>query len=158
MMTQSQANPTNPLDELASESRLGSLRSRVAAGDPLESAMSEFERRRGRPDAPADLARTRTSRAGMTSPMGLAAAVTVACFAALLFVTLFPGERDLLQSFAAAAPAAPAWRTTAVDAPKREPAREIVGATGDGVSQAQSDRLLRQFVQWRQKITVTEKQ
>jgi hypothetical protein len=173
-----EANPTNPQDDLDTltsrlrgpgerpetrfaaaggsvhESRPGSLRSTVTAGDPLESAMSEFARRRFAADAvppPADLSRAGTSR--MASAIGLAAAIAVACFAALLFVTLFPGERDPLQAFAAAAPP-----RDAIDASTRQPAREIDAANGDTMSMEQSDRLLRQFVQWRQKVAVTEKQ
>lgn len=160
MITQSEDNPTNPLDSLVRGPRPGSLRSTVAAGDPLENAMSEFVRRRAKPDAafaPAGLARAGSSRTGMSNTVGFAAAVIVACFAALLFVTLFPGEKDLLQSFAAAAPPAPALRE-AVDVSKRETARETDAVDGDGSNQAQSERLLQQYVQWRQKVAVTEKQ
>jgi hypothetical protein len=160
MITQSEDNPTNPLDGLVRGSRPGSLRSTVAAGDPLENAMSEFVRRRVKTDtasAPAGLARAGSGRTGMSNVIGLAAAITVACFAALLFVTLFPGERDLLQSFAAAAPPAPPLRE-AMAASKRESAREIDAANGAGMSREQSDRLLQQLVQWRQKVVVTEKQ
>jgi hypothetical protein len=158
MITQSEDNPINPLD-LVRGSRPGSLRSTVAAGDPLESAMSEFVRRvkAGTASAPSGLARAGSSRTGMSNVIGLAAAMTVACFAALLFVTLFPGERDLLQSFAAAAPPAPPLRE-AIAASKRESVREIDAANGAGMSREQSDRLLQQLVQWRQKVVVTEKQ
>lgn len=117
--------------------------------------MSEFVRRRIKPDAvsaPADLTHKRAGRTGMVSPIGLAAAVAVAGFAALLFVTLF-SERDALQSFAAAVP------PLRSDVPRPQPAREIdVANGGGGVNQEQSERLLRQFVQWRQKVVVTEKQ
>jgi hypothetical protein len=178
MMTQSEGNPANPLDaldNLAGESRRpgerpekrfttvggsvhgsrsDSLRSTVAAGDPLESAMSEFARRRIEADAvppPADFPRSSTSR--MANAIGIAAAIVVACFAALLFVTLFPGERDPLQAFAAAVPP-----REAINPSMRPSAREIDAANGDSMSMEQSDRLLRQFVQWRQKVAVTEKQ
>jgi hypothetical protein len=163
MRAQSETNPTIPLDDLDTlvrGSRPDSLRSTVAAGDPLANAMSEFARRRVKPDtttAPAGLTRARANRAKMGSPIGLAAAITVAGFAALLFVTLFPGERDLLQSFAAAAPPAPALHE-AVDLSKWETARETDAVDGDGSNQAQSERLLQQYVQWRQKVAVTEKQ
>ena len=185
MSTQSEENPANPLDALDTlvgrprrpserlEMRLAavsggtlhgfrpdSLRSTVAAGDPLESAMSEFARRRIKSEAepaPPDLARGSASRMGIGNVMGLAAAVVVACFAALLFVTLFPGEKDPLQAFAAAT--APHEIS---DALKQEPAREIDAVNGDGMSRdmskEQSERLLQQFVQWRQKVVVTEKQ
>ena len=165
MSVLSEANPTNPLedlDTLIGRHRPDSLRSTVAAGDPLESAMNEFARRRIKPDAlssPAALSRESASRMGMASPRGLAAAVAVAGVAALLFVTLFPREKDLLQSFAAAAPPA---LGEASDVSKAELAHDIDGANRDGMnrdmSQEQSERLLQRYVQWRQKVAVTEKQ
>ena len=93
--------------------------------------------------------------------MGLGAAVAVACVVALLYVTLFPREKDGVQSFAAAALPAASQTRQADDAASPGPSqfRVVVGAKGQdqGVTHEQSERLLQQFVQWRQKAVLADK-
>jgi hypothetical protein len=189
MSTQSEETPTNPLDALESlvaasrrpserpEPRLAAVsgtpvprtprldpaRPVVAAGDRLENAMSEFVRRQVRPEPvpePVSLKREGTRGMLVAGFMGLAAAVAVACVVALLYVTLFPREKDPVQSFAAAAPAA-APLLPADNASKQVaiPPRALVAVDGNGdkMNHEQSERLLQQFVQWQQKATLTDK-
>ncbi|HEY7842205.1 MAG TPA: hypothetical protein VID30_00825 [Bradyrhizobium sp.] len=135
----------------------------VLAGDRLENAMSEFIRRQIRPEAvpePAGLKRERTRSMLSAAAMGLAAAIAVACVVALLYVTVFPREKDAVQSFAAAAPPA-ASLTRPADAATSGPSqfRALVAANGQdqNVDHEQSERLLQQFVQWRQKAALADK-
>ncbi len=135
----------------------------IAAGDRLENAMSEFVRRQIKPEAvpePVGLKRDGTRGTLMAAGMGLAAAITVACVVALLYVTLFPREKDPVQSFAAAAPAAALLRQADdTSKPTASQLRALItpDSGGDGISHEQSEQLLQQFVQWRQKATLTDK-
>jgi hypothetical protein len=136
----------------------------IVAGDRLENAMSEFVRRQIRPEAvpePAGLKRGRARSMLSAAAMGLVAAVAMACVAALLYVTVFPRERDAVRSFAAAAlPAAPRSHP-ADDAARSQPSqlRALVAANGkdQSINHEQSERLLQQFVQWRQKAALADK-
>jgi hypothetical protein len=147
------------------DSRLDTSRSTtaIAAGDRLESAMSEFVRRQIKPEPvpePAGLKREGARGMLVAGSMGLAAAVAVACVVALLYVTLFPKEKDPVQSFAAAAPAAALLRQPDdTSKPTASQLRALVtpDSGGDGISHEQSEQLLQQFVQWRQKATLTDK-
>jgi hypothetical protein len=75
----------------------------------------------------------------------------------MLSVNVFPKEKDAVQSFAAALPAAAPAARQADDAtkPALSDFRGLVppngGTTSQGFSHEQSERLLQQFVQWRQK-------
>ncbi len=133
----------------------------MAAGDRLESAMSEFVRRQVKPEAvpePAGLKREGTRGMLMAGAMGLAAIVAVACVVALLFVTLFPREKDPVQSFAAAAPAAlPQFNDTSKQASSQLRGLAAAEVGSDSPTHEQSERLLQQFVQWRQKAALTDK-
>jgi hypothetical protein len=150
---------------IARTPRLDTLRpTAIAAGDRLESAMSEFVRRQIKPQVmpdPADFKQEAKPSTLKAAAMGLGAAVAVACVVALLYVTLFPREKDAVQSFAAAAlPAAPQTHQ-ADDAAGSGPSqfRALVGAKGQdqGETHEQSERLLQQFVQWRQKAVLADK-
>jgi hypothetical protein len=153
------------IDTKLDTSRLDSSRPVIAAGDRLESAMSEFVRRQIKPEAvpePAGLKREGIRGMLVAGAVGLAAAASVACVVALLFVTLFPREKDPVQSFAAAAPAAiplaqPSDESKQAASQLRALAAAEVGSDGDSTSHEQSERLLQQFVQWRQKAALTDK-
>ena len=84
--------------------------------------------------------------------VGVAAVVAVASVAALLIVTFFPREKGLEQ-FIAAASRAP----RADDAPVSSRALVPTGGSGQSLSHDQSERLLQQFVQWRQNADLTDK-
>jgi hypothetical protein len=140
---------SNPRTEL----RIDALRPTPAQGDRLESAMSEFVRRQLRPEAvpePAGLksdARRRMMFAG-------AVTVAIASLVALIFVTLFPREKDIIQSFASAVPAAPAQALSGEPAAGQSRTLDEGAA---GFDHQQSEQLLQQFVQWRQNLALTAK-
>jgi len=140
--------------------------SALAAGDRLENAMSEFVRRQVKPEImpePVGLKREGMRSMLTAGAMGLAAIAAVAGVVALLFVTLFPKEKDPVQSFAAAAPAA--LPLNQPDDAAKPVASQQVRALGakdgdsdsESISHEQSERLLQQFVQWRQKAALTDK-
>ena len=124
----------------------------------LESAVYESLRRQPEPEIvpePKDFTRQGTRRTLIAIASGVAAALAVASVAALLFVTVYPREQDTGRPFAAAAqPAA---------APDDKPAltqfRALVNANtgGQNFTHEQSERLLQQFVQWRQKAAAVSK-
>jgi len=135
--------------------RVESPRLAASAGDRLETAMSEFVRRQLQPSAvpePSDLKREGKRRTLLAGFVGVAAAVAVASVAALLIVTFFPREKGLEQ-FIAAASRAP----RADDAPVSSRALVPTGGSGQSLSHDQSERLLQQFVQWRQNADLTDK-
>ena len=92
--------------------------------------------------------------------IGVAAAVAVASVVALLLVNIFPKDKDADQSLTAAA--APPHARQSGDAAKAAPsqARALVAASDSGqknLNHEQSERLLQQFMQWRQKAAPTDK-
>jgi hypothetical protein len=155
------AFPRAPKLEPRVDQRPEPLRSLTSPGDRLESAMSEFVRRQIKPEAvpvPAELRRDGTRRTLIAGVVGVAAAVVIASVVALLFVTVYPREKDPIQSFAAAAAAA---ARQADDASKAAPSeyRGLITPEGggQGFTHEQSERLLQQFVQWRQKAALIDK-
>jgi hypothetical protein len=152
--------PRMPRGDSRGDLRIDALRPAPSQADRLETAMSEFVRRQLRPEAvpePAGLkadARRRMMFAG-------AVIVAIASVVALVFVTLFPREKDLIQSFAAAVPAAPS-QSQSSDVAAAAPApqsRTLLAENdrGEAFTHEQSERLLQQFVQWRQKLALTDK-
>jgi hypothetical protein len=140
--------------------RINALRPATSQGDRLETAMSEFVRRQLRPEAvpePAGLKRDSRRRMMFVG----AVIVAIASVVALAFVTLFPREKDIIQSFAAAVPAAPSQSLASDDvaaAPSQQ-SRPLLAENdrGEAFTHEQSERLLQQFVQWRQKLALTDK-
>jgi hypothetical protein len=151
--------PRMPRADLRTELRIDALRPTPAQGERLETAMSEFVRRQLMPEAvpePAGLKRDARHR------MMFAGAITVAIASvvALIVVTLFPRERDIIQSFAAAVPAAPSQSSSGEQAAAPLPQSRTLlaeNARGDGFTHEQSEQLLQQFVQWRQNLALTAK-
>lgn len=139
--------------------RFDALRPAPLQADRLETAMSEFVRRQLRPEAvpePAGL-KADTRRRMMFAG---AVIVAIASVVALVFVTLFPREKDLIQSFAAAVPAAPSRSLSSDVAAAPSPQSRTLLAEndkGEAFTHEQSERLLQQFVQWRQKLALTDK-
>jgi hypothetical protein len=142
-------------DLLRTDLRTNALRPTPAQGDRLETAMSEFVQRQLRPEVvpePAGLKRDARHRMMFVG----AITVAIASLVALIVVTLFPRERDIIQSFAAAVPAAPSGEPAAAPPPQ---SRTLLAenARGDGFTHQQSEQLLQQFVQWQQNIALTAK-
>jgi hypothetical protein len=145
-------------------SRLDALRPAASPGDRLETAMSEFVRRQIRPEAvpvPAEFKREGKRSIWVAGAVGVAGAVAISSVAALLFVTLFPREKDAIQSFAAAIPAATSQARQADDAAKAPvpQSRPLLAENdrGESLTHEQSERLLQQFVQWQQKTALSAK-
>jgi hypothetical protein len=94
--------------------------------------------------------------------IGVAATIAVASVVALLLVNIFPKDRDADQALAAAAQQA----RQANEAPKvndtakaalSQPHAPVAGEKGSTPNNEQSERLLQQFMQWRQKSPSTDK-
>ena len=124
----------------------------AALSAKLEGAVYESLRRQMEPEAvpePNDYKRLGTRRTLIAIASGVGAALALASVAALLFITVYPREQDAGRPFAAAA------QPTAApdDKPALSQFRALVNANGGGQSftHEQSERLLQQFVQWRQK-------
>jgi hypothetical protein len=145
--------------ELRTDLRIDALRPTPAQGDRLENAMSEFVQRQLRPEAvpvPAGLNRDARHRMMFVG----AITVAIASLVALIVVTLFPREKDIIQSFAAALPAAPAQSSSGeLAAGPLSQSRTLLAenAGGEGFTHQQSEQLLQQFVQWRQNLALTAK-
>ena len=124
----------------------------------LESAVYESLRRQMEPEIvpePNDYKRLGTRRTLIAIASGVAAALALASVAALLFITVYPRE-DAGRFFAAAPQAAQARQ--ADDRPALAQFRALVNAnTGQSFTHEQSERLLQQFVQWRQKAAAVSK-
>jgi len=145
-------------DAALARARLEVGRPLASPGDRLETAMSEFVRRQIKPEPvpePADLRSSGLRRLFAAGAIGVVVALAIAAVVAVLFVTLFPKEKDALQSFAAAAPPAASAPQQGDDTPKLAASQVRALAPKDGggenFTHEQSERLLQQFVQWRQK-------
>lgn len=153
--------PRMPMPRLDTrlDTRLDALRPTPAQGDRLEVAMSEFVRRQLMPEPvpePAGLKRDAQRQMMFAG----AVIVAIASFAALLFVTLFPREKDIIQSFAAALPTASSQLQSSDVAVAPSPRSRTLLAEndrGEAFTHEQSERLLQQFVQWRQKLALAAK-
>lgn len=122
----------------------------------LENAVYESLRRPLEPEIvpePNDTKRLGTRRTLIAIASGVGGAVALASVAALLFVTVYPREQDAGKPFAAA----PARQTE--DKPALSQFRALVNANANGqnFTHEQSERLLQQFVQWRQKAAAVNK-
>jgi hypothetical protein len=123
--------------------------------------MAGFVRRQFEPEIvpePVDFKLEGMRRKLVASAIGVVAVVAIAAVVALLSFSIFPKEKDAIQSFAAAVPAAPAAAAPTSEAakPALSQFRALVAPSGgslptQGFSHEQSERLLQQFVQWRQK-------
>jgi hypothetical protein len=129
----------------------------------LENAVYESLRRQMEPEMvpePADFKRERSQRALIGVVIGVAAAIVVSATVAVVFVTMFPSSKERISgaSFATA----PSQQRQAADTskPALSEFRALLVAPegGQSLSHEQSERLLQQFVQWRQKADSTDRQ
>jgi hypothetical protein len=151
-------------DAALARAKLEVARPLGSPGDRLETAMSEFVRRQIKPEAvpePADLRSSGLRRLFAAGAIGVAVAIAIAAVVAVLFVTLFPKEKEAIESFAAAAPPAASPPQQGSDTPKVAASQFRALAPKDGggenFTHEQSERLLQQFVQWRQKTALIDK-
>jgi hypothetical protein len=127
----------------------------------LENAVYESLRRQTEPEVvpePKDFTRQGTRRTLLAIASGVGAALALASVAALLFITIYPREQDAGRSFAAT-PQPAAQSRQADDKPALSQFRALVNANsgGQNFTHEQSERLLQQFVQWRQKVASTSR-
>jgi len=150
--------PRTPRPPLSAEAR-GEVPRVATPNERIENAMAGFVRSQfeieevTEPEEP-----KRGGARGMllASIIGVAGAVAVVSVVVMLSVNVFPKEKDGVQAFAAAVPAAAPAARQADDSTKAPLSefRGLVppnGGVSQGVSHEQSERLLQQFVQWRQK-------
>src|SRR5581483_8960020 len=125
----------------------------------LESAVYQSLRRPMEPQIvpePNDTKRLGTRRTLIAIASGVAAALALASVAALLFVTVYPREQDSGRSFAVA-PQAQSRQADDKGALSQFRALVNANASGQNFTHEQSERLLQQFVQWRQKAAAINK-
>lgn len=127
----------------------------------LENAVYESLRRQIEPEVvpePSDFKRERSQRALIGVVIGVAAAIVVSAAVAVVFVTMFPAAKDKIPG-ASFATASTQQRQvdTAKPALSEFRALLVAGEGGQAFTHEQSERLLQQFVQWRQKADSPEK-
>ena len=160
--------PRRPIERI--EPRLSTVNERARAetlrrlpasvNTRLESAVYESLRRPMGPQPvpePNDVKRLGMRRTLIAIASGVGAALAFASVAALLFVTVYPKDQDTGRSLAATPQAVPSRQ--ADDKPALSQFRALVNAEGGGqnFTHEQSERLLQQFVQWRQKTAALDK-
>ncbi len=146
------------VNERAKAETSRTLPASAALNARLESAVYESLRRQTEPEVvpePKDFSRMGTRRTLIAIASGVAAALAVASVAALLFVTVYPREQDTGRPFAAAVQ--PAAATDDKGALSQFRALVNTNTSGQSFTHEQSERLLQQFVQWRQKTAAVSK-
>jgi hypothetical protein len=133
------------------------LSSQAPLSAKLESAVYESLRRQIEPEAvpePADFKREQSRRLALSLVIGVAAAIVVVAVGIAVFVTMFSHNNGAGSFFAGVAPRAgtPPQPTTERGAALAQfRALLVPGEGGQTYSHEESERLLQQFVQWRQK-------
>lgn len=135
----------------------------AALNATLENAVYESLLRQMEPEVvpePVDLKRERSQRALIGVVIGGAAAIVVSAAAAVAFVTMFPSAKDKIPGVSFATTASTQQRQSD-DRPKAAlnqfRALLVAGEAGQDFTHEQSERLLQQFVQWRQKAGAPDK-
>jgi len=129
-------------------------------GTKLDNAVYESLRRPMEPQIvpePNDYKRLGTRRTLIAIASGVGAALALASVAALLFVTVYPREQDAGRSFAAGPQAAQPRQAEDKGALSQFRALVNANASSQNFTHEQSERLLQQFVQWRQKAAAINK-
>lgn len=152
----------NELASLARAPRPDAVRPIVPMSERVESIFPESARRRIEPEVvpePDDFKSDGLRRKLFAGVIGVAAAVAVASVVALLLVNIFPKDKDADPSVTAAAAPPPQSRQAEVANPPLSQIRAsvIAGDGGQNFNHEQSERLLEQFMQWRQKAASTDK-
>lgn len=150
-----------PRAEPRPEPRPEPLGRSVALNAKLENAVYESLRRQIEPEMvpePVDFKRERSQRALIGVVIGVAAAIVVSAAVAVVFITMFPAAKDKLPgaSFATAS-SPPRQADTSKPALSEFRALLVAPEGGQAFTHEQSERLLQQFVQWRQKADSPEK-
>jgi hypothetical protein len=106
---------------------------------------------------PADFKRERSQRALIGVIIGIAAAIVVSAAVAVVFVTMFPKDRGGSLSFATASSQQQQSDTGSKSALLQFRALMAGNESGQSFTHEESERLLQQFMQWRQKADSPEK-
>jgi hypothetical protein len=157
-----QATDRPPLDRAARPESASRAISPTALNAKLENAVFESLRRQIEPEMvpePADFKRERSQRALIGVVIGVAAAVVVSAAIAVVFVTMFPSSKEKLPgaSFATTSPPQRQAAETSKPALSEFRALLVAGEGGQAFTHEQSERLLQQFMQWRQKADTPDK-
>src|SRR5215470_7816153 len=126
----------------------------------LENAVYESLLRQIDPEVvpePADFKRERSQRALIGVIIGIAAAIVVSAAVAVVFVTMFPKDRGGSFSFATVSSQQQQSETGSKSALSQFRALMAGNESGQDFSHEESERLLQQFMQWRQKADSPEK-
>jgi hypothetical protein len=128
----------------------------------LENAVFESLRRQIEPEMvpePADFKRERSQRALIGVVIGVAAAVVVSAAIAVVFVTMFPSSKEKLPAASFATTSSPQRQAAETSKPALSEFRALLvaGENGQAFTHEQSERLLQQFMQWRQKADTPDK-
>jgi hypothetical protein len=151
--------PRVPRPPLTAEAR-GEVPRPATPNERIENAMAGFVRSQFEIEEvtePEEIKRGGARGMLLASVIGVAGAIAVVSVVVMLSINVFPKEKDAVQSFAAAVPAAASAARKADDTAKTALSdfRGLVPPNGvttnQGFSHEQSERLLQQFVQWRQK-------
>jgi hypothetical protein len=149
-----------PRPEPRQEHRQEPLGRSVALNTKLENAVYESLRRQIEPEVvpePADFKRERSQRALIGVVIGVAAAIVVSAAVAVVFVTMFPAAKEKLPGTSFATASSQPRQDTSKPALSEFRALLVAGEGGQAFTHEQSERLLQQFVQWRQKADSPEK-
>jgi hypothetical protein len=129
----------------------------------LENAVYESLRRQIDPELipePTDFKRERSQRALIGVVIGIAAAIVVSAAVAVVFVTMFPSSKDRTPGASFATATSQQRQVADASKPALSEFRALLVAPegGQAITHEQSEQLLQQFVQWRQKADSPDKQ
>jgi hypothetical protein len=151
------------VNELAALARAGkpeTVRPIAPLSERIENLLPESARRRIEPEAvpePEDFKSEGLRRKLFAGLIGVAATLAAASVVALLLVNIFPKDKDADQSAAAAPPPQSHQVDAASKAPLSRVSAPVATDSGQDFDHEQSERLLQQFMQWRQKAASTDK-
>jgi len=142
------------------ESKTRPLPPSASLSSKLDSSVYESLRRQIDPEIvpePADFKRERSQRALIGVIIGIAAAIVVSAAVAVVFVTMFPRDRGGSFSFATVSSQQQQSETGSKSALSQFRALMAGNESGQNFTHEESERLLQQFMQWRQKADSPEK-
>lgn len=140
------------------ESKTRPLLPSASLSSKLDSSVYESLRRQIDPEIvpePADFKRERSQRALIGVIIGIAAAIVVSAAVAVVFVTMFPKDRSF--SFATLSSQQQQSETGSKSVLSQFRALMAGNESGQNFTHEESERLLQQFMQWRQKADSPEK-
>ncbi len=153
----------NELAALARAPRPEPIRPGPPRSERIESTLPESARRRIVPEVvpePEDFKSEMLRRKMIVGVIGVAAAVAIASVVMLLPLNIFPKDKDATDPSVTATAAPPPQSGQTEPAPKPVSEVQVPAAASDGdqnLDHEQSEQLLQQFLQWRQKAASSDK-